>query len=120
MPDPQTEPDSIWKRLEAIGARPREGDLEELAAYLGAADEDIRQEAAYLLGELRSDRAVPLLDALSNDPSTGVRKQAVKSLDKLDVQESMAVLERYTRDPDSTIADLARGAVMRLRVGGFR
>ena len=120
MAEPQTDPEAIWRRLDALGRSVRESALAELARYLQCDDEEVRREAAYLLGELRSDRAVPLLDALTNDPSAAVRKQAVKSLDRLDVQEAMAVLERYQRDPDAAISALAGAVIMRLRVGGFR
>jgi len=116
----QTDLEAIWKRLEALAAGLRESDLGELAEYLRHPDEEVRREIAYLLGELGRDRVVPLLESLTSDPSVAVRKQAVKSLDRLDVQESMAVLERYQRDADPNVSALAKAVIIRLRGGGFR
>ncbi|MFT4606174.1 MAG: HEAT repeat protein, partial [Rhodothermales bacterium] len=60
---------------------------------LGDEDEQIRRQAAHMLGEIEDERAIPALrEALKNDSSREVRRAALWALSEMDSQDIMPVL----------------------------
>lgn len=65
-------------------------------AFIGALDdedEQIRRQAAHMLGEIEDERAIPALrETLKNDSSREVRRAALWALSEMDTDEIMPVL----------------------------
>jgi HEAT repeat protein/beta-lactamase regulating signal transducer with metallopeptidase domain len=65
-------------------------------AFIGALDdedEQIRRQAAHMLGEIEDERAIPALkETLKNDDSREVRRAALWALSEMDTDEIMPVL----------------------------
>ncbi len=76
------------------------GDFEEVIQALQGPDDDTREEAARVLGELKDMRAVtPLLSAL-DDPNHYVRREAAKSLGRLGDERAIPALINALKDND--------------------
>jgi len=76
------------------------GDFEEVIQALHGPDDDTREEAARVLGELKDMRAVtPLLSALE-DPNHYVRREAAKSLGRLGDERAIPALINALKDND--------------------
>ena len=76
------------------------GDFEEVIQALHGPDDDTREEAARVLGELKDMRAVtPLLSAL-DDPNHYVRREAAKSLGRLSDERAIPALINALKDND--------------------
>ena len=76
------------------------GDFEEVIQALHGPDDDTREEAARVLGELKDMRAVtPLLSAL-DDPNHYVRREAAKSLGRLGDERAIPALINALKDND--------------------
>ncbi len=74
-------------------------------------DEDIRYEAAYILGQIDDDRVVdPLIEALE-DSSTWVRKQAAYSLGERQAVEAIEPLMDLLDDEDEYVRTAAAEAL---------
>ncbi|MBO6576237.1 MAG: HEAT repeat domain-containing protein [Rhodothermales bacterium] len=72
---------------------------------LGDEDEEIRRQAAHVLGEIGDARAIPALrKAMSDDPSNDVRRAALWALAEMDEDDVIPVLINQVgseRDPES-------------------
>ncbi len=60
---------------------------------LGDEDEQIRRQAAHMLGEIEDERAIPALqETLKNDSSREVRRAALWALSEMDAKDIMPIL----------------------------
>lgn len=91
-----------------------------LQGLLGDKEASIRACAAWALGELRLDVAVPALSHSLHDMDVDVRRAAVQSLASLACPGSLAALESASIDADRWVAEWARRGLARLSKGGKR
>jgi len=77
-----------------------------------------RQDAAYVLGEMRDPVAVkPLTTALHN-PDALLRLLCVQALVKIGGPEAAKTLEKATRDPEPRVCQEAQKGIVKLRKAG--
>lgn len=100
--------------IELVDKAAPEADLP-LQSLLADKEAAIRACAAWALGELGSDTAVPALSRSLKDMDVDVRRAAVQSLAQLARPESLDVLEAASVDADRWVAEWARRGLARLQ-----
>jgi HEAT repeat protein len=77
-----------------------------------------RQDAAYVLGEMRDPVAVQPLTVALHNPDALLRMLCVQALAKIGGPEAGKTLEKATRDPEPRIQQEAQKALLKMRKAG--
>ncbi len=109
-----------WHAARGLGNFP--GNAQALAALLSAfPDEDepqVREGIVISLGELRDDKAVPLLLSLLNDAGFAVRHAAIRSLGKIGALETLPALQKaLLSEKDAFAQEALRNAMRNIESG---
>jgi HEAT repeat protein/beta-lactamase regulating signal transducer with metallopeptidase domain len=107
--------DRSWK----LDARQNGADPKAVEALIGALDDsvaNVREDAAYALGELEAKDAVaPLTSRLGHESSAGVRKTIAWSLGQIESRDATAALSRMVQtDPSAEARAMAIWALGRV------
>lgn len=86
--------------------------VEAMIVALGDEDAEIREQAAYSLGQLEDPRAVePLAKAVLNDTEPGVREQAAWSLGMIEESAAVPALSQALSDAEADVREQAAWAL---------
>lgn len=78
-------------------------------------DPNARSHAAYALGAMRSQSAVPALARASRDSESWVRIRAVTALGRCGGREAKEAVERALKDPNDLVRDAAKRALGKVK-----
>jgi HEAT repeat protein len=87
-----------------------------LVTALKDPEERVRKSAVKALGMIGESKAVtPLIHILESDASLIVRKSAIRSLGQIGGEQAMKAVERFTSNPNSILATMAKQAMEKLK-----
>lgn len=99
------------------------GHLGQMLEWTYHPDANLRQQVALAIGNaiagqkvrVESERAIPILGKLSQDPDPAVRCAAVTALAKIDSREAIPYLQRALKDSDSAAIAAASEAIAKFK-----